>query len=73
MKPLSFVSVALSALLVCSTPIQAGSVQAHMQTGPAEVLMFTGASDFPVYEEVENRHPDKLPFGVTGGQSPFLG
>ena len=32
-----------------------------------------GASDFPVYEEVENRHPDKLPFGVTGGQSPFLG
>lgn len=22
-----------------------------------------GASDFPVYEEVENRHPDKLPFG----------
>jgi glutaredoxin len=41
MKPLSVVSVVLSGLLVCSTPIQAGSVQAHMQTGPAEVLMFT--------------------------------
>ncbi len=41
MKPLSVVAVALSALLIYSTPIQAGSVQAHMQTGPAEVLMFT--------------------------------
>ena len=40
MKSLS-IATALAALIVFSNPSQAGSVQAHMQSGPAEVLMFT--------------------------------
>lgn len=40
MKFLSTIA-AFTALIAFGTPSQAGSVQAHMQTGPAEVLMFT--------------------------------
>ena len=39
----------------------------------AWLMVNFGASDFPVDEEVESRYPDKSPFGVSGGRSPFLG
>ena len=35
------IAALLAAHLAFSVPSQAGSVQAHLQTGPAEVLMFT--------------------------------